>query len=1137
MKLLRAAVLLAILCPHKEVWCQSVALEIAANSEAAKAGIQAGDVIVRWRRGADGGELRNPYELALLEIETAGGSAVTLVGMRGRFEQAWTLNAMPWGLTITAPSVDGHAPASYLDGQRLAGAGQPAAAATFWERAALQAKGIEAVWLLSRAGEVYASARQGENSDRAFAAALQQSPEESAVRIQLERMWADACYQRNAWDQAKPHYDKALAEAERSESRGAQATVLWEIGRMFTDRRQPQQAPQYLRRALQIRQELAPDSVPVAQVVNSLGRAYLTAGDFKQAGQYFEQSLALFEKLAPGSAPMAAALQNLGIVALDLDQLEPAQKYFERSLAITVKLAPNGVLWANTATSLAQIARMRGDVGLAQQYLDQVLAIRRKMQPDSLFLSSALNGLGNLHEQRGDLALADSEFREALAINVKLAPDSREVAGTLENLGGLAQVRGDWDLALDDLRQSVAVWEKFAPGSVFWARALADYAQVLEHFGKYDEAEQQYRTVLKSLEEQKVGAASIARVREALGEVQERRGQGRLAGESYENAFAVLNRELPGSLGAAGAALHIAELARAEGQWERAGSYYQQSLSIAEGVAPDGEYVARSLHGLALAAQHRGQKDEAAVFFDRSLWTLESGALKAGGSEQSQAEQRAGYAPFYQDYLLFLTAANRLGDAFAVLERSRARALLNLLAERDFESKDVPADLDLERRKNAADYDRAQNEIEELSPERDKVALAALQARLHELTADRANIIEKIKRGSPHYAELRYPKPLNLEEAQAALDSGSVLASFAVTPQRTYLFVVRPKGAQQAISAFIIPVTEAALREKVRGFRDAIGARTFSSQATVAQEGRALYDLLLRPADSALISAKRVLIVPDGPLDSLPFASLRRTPNELLIQWKPLHTALSVTLYDQLKRDRRPDSSYRFTVAAFGDARYGAESASPQSFPGNGELRSALYGSDLRPLKFSRAEVEQIAALYPEKTELFLGPEATEERAKSLGTDVRYIHFSVHGLVDKDFPLNSALVLTRPAELESGKDNGLLQAWELYAGVRWDADLVVLSACKSGLGQELAGEGMFGLVRAVQYAGARSVIATLWSVDDRPSQILMTAFYRHLREGRSKDEALRTAQLELMTTKAWASPLYWAGFVLSGDWQ
>src|SRR4051812_13070584 len=130
----------------------------------------------------------------------------------------------------------------------------------------------------------------------------------------------------------------------------------------------------------------------------------------------------------------------------------------------------------------------------------------------------------------------------------------------------------------------------------------------------------------------------------------------------------------------------------------------------------------------------------------------------------------------------------------------------------------------------------------------------------------------------------------------------------------------------------------------------------------------------------------------------------------------------------------------------------------------------------------------------------------------------------------------STSVLSIPERLQDGRDNGLLQAWEIFEQMRLDADLVVLSGCRTGLGQEVSGEGLLGLTRAFQYAGAHSVLASLWSVDDRRTAQLMKCFYEHLVSGASKDRALQMAQIELLRARS-APPFYWAGFSLIGDWQ
>jgi CHAT domain-containing protein len=163
-------------------------------------------------------------------------------------------------------------------------------------------------------------------------------------------------------------------------------------------------------------------------------------------------------------------------------------------------------------------------------------------------------------------------------------------------------------------------------------------------------------------------------------------------------------------------------------------------------------------------------------------------------------------------------------------------------------------------------------------------------------------------------------------------------------------------------------------------------------------------------------------------------------------------------------------------LAAFGAPIYPSLA---RGVPADPQVREAVRrGLDLRSLPWSGQEVQTIAALYLQAL-VYLGREATEEKAKSLGPETRLVHFACHGLLDERFPLNSALALTLPEQEAEGQDNGLLQAWEIFESGRLDADLVTLSACDTALGREMGSEGLVGLTRAFQYAGARSVLASL----------------------------------------------------------
>ncbi|HEX2642708.1 MAG TPA: CHAT domain-containing protein, partial [Thermoanaerobaculia bacterium] len=348
------------------------------------------------------------------------------------------------------------------------------------------------------------------------------------------------------------------------------------------------------------------------------------------------------------------------------------------------------------------------------------------------------------------------------------------------------------------------------------------------------------------------------------------------------------------------------------------------------------------------------------------------------------------------------------------------------------------------------------------------------------------------------------------------------LLFYSVDEEGALLFAVKPAnpGASGAagFAAFRLPVKGADLKAQVETFRQTLIGDRLNAESLRAQ-GQRLYAELVRPAESFLERSERLLIVPDGPLHTLPFAALVRQDHRYLVEWKPLRFAVSVTALAELQKRRRPGEGQEGRgLVAFGDPLI-AKTAS--AYP---------------PLPQSRAEVEGIARLFP-GARLFLGREATEENARSLGPDARWLHFAVHGVLNAKLPTHSGLALSPPPAGSEEPGNGLLQAWEIMEDLRLDADLVTLSACDTALGTEVGGEGLLGLTRAFQYAGARSVLATLWGISDRSTAPWMSRFYRELRDGKSKDEAVRAAQVEQIRSPDGPYPFYWAAFQLYGDWR
>jgi CHAT domain-containing protein len=770
---------------------------------------------------------------------------------------------------------------------------------------------------------------------------------------------------------------------------------------------------------------------------------------------------------------------------------------------------------------------------------------------------------GNCHSHSSGL---DEYLRRILAIDERLAPVSRDVARDLDSLGQLVFSCGDWAGAEEYYRRALEVWQRVDPGSINVSVSFVQLAAVAHVRGDRTRADAYHERaraihpaqvpgsiddLLQSGDggrewpsaeevEGKLGPGFfyLAGTLVTLGDIANAHGQSARAEEYYQRALEI-EQKLGLSDTATRALVGLGKVVEKRGEVDHAEECYRRALAIEEKVAPGGISVPSILKRLADFLIKQGRTDEGVKYLAQRVDWVEESTAHLGGTESIRSGFRASRADYFLDLEDALVAQKQPQQAYEVSERFRARSLLQMLAERDLVfSTDVPADLQLTRKRNAAEYNGVQGEIAKIGATRDQKKIDELSRRLRELSAEREQIAERIKKTSPHFASLQYAQPLDLAATRQALDPGTALLSYSVGEEHTVLFVAQPAGSERGFSVFTLPVKEKELVAKVREFRRLIEQHKQGTDHGLVAPSQQLYDLLLKPAESLIAASSRLLIVPDGPLQLLPFAALRRSATEYLVDWKPVHTVVSATVYAELKKMRHSVDNKAVELAAFGDPHMPALGKDGIERSRNTELRFASErGFTFARLPFSRQEVEGIEALYPKRNLIYLGSEATEEHAKALGTNVRYIHFATHGLLDERFPLNSALVLTIPKKVEEGKENGLLQAWEIFEQMRLDADLVTLSACNTGLGQELSGEGLIGLTRAFQYAGAHSVLASLWNVDDFRTMQLMERFYTELKHGKSKDEALRAAQLELLHSPGGSPPYYWAGFSLIGDWR
>ena len=946
------------------------------------------------------------------------------------------------------------------------------------------------------------------------------------------RAWARArrLTRESRWSEAREAWAEALREG-----RGplAAARILREQGVCLTAMEDFTAAEGALHESLRRLRQTVPDSLDEAAAWHALGRLEQRRGDFRRSAEDLRRALALRSRLAPESLERVSTLNNLGIDAWYQGDLATARALYLQALGLVRRRAPAGLDEARVLNNLGLLAREKGDVEAAASYLGQAGGIWQRLDPGGQDLARNHVNLGALATDRGDFALADQYYREALRRFEARAPESLEVANILHNLGIVARERFDLSAADLLLRHALAIRRRLAPGSLDEAASLSSLATVSQDLGRLGDAEGFARRALALRSRHQPGSLDVAVSLAILAAIASRQGDLRQAASLSGQALAIHRRLAPGgTIHEIRLLIFLGSLDLRRQRWREAEARARQALAMCARLAPHSYLEAEALNLAGRALWRAGRQAEAAAFLTAALDSLEAQIGRLGGTEEARSSFQTLFSPLYENLIAFEIARGDAAAALQTLERWRARILLMQIAQRDLAfSADVPAPLLARQRALEREYEQAQGDLAAGGAR----ASQGVLVRLTRLRNERSELVDRIVRASPRYASLRYPRPLDLAAARRALDPGTVWLSYFVGADETYLFAVTPEasGREDGLALLRLPIGRGALAAEAAVFRGLIlrGKDHPEVEAALLIQGRKLYDLLIAPAAPWIARADRILISPDGPLHTLPFAALVRpgARPEFLLEWRPVHTTLSATLYAELKRHRRRGPAGGSTLIAFADPRLPAA-----SLPAAGEDDPPLrrYRAGLPPLPGAREEVRALAALFGRDALIYTGAAATKTRAEHLPRQPRYVHFACHALLDRGSPLDSALALAPDA----GGD-GLLAGWEILERLRLDADLVTLSACGTGLGREAAGEGLIGLTRAFQHAGARSILASLWGVSDRSTAALMARFYAGLRAGLPKDRALQEAQRQLLRGGELSHPYSWAGFELSGDWR
>ncbi|MFB2936905.1 tetratricopeptide repeat protein [Aerosakkonemataceae cyanobacterium BLCC-F154] len=946
---------------------------------------------------------------------------------------------------------------------------------------------------------------------------------------------------------ALDYYNQALPLYRAVGNRGGKATTLNNIGLVYDSLGEKQKALDYYNQALPLYRAVG-DRNGEAGTLNNIGYLYDSLGEKQQALDYYNQALPLFRVVGDRRGE-ATTLNNIGLVYNSLGEKQKALDGYNQAIPLYRAVGNRG----GEATTLNNIGGLYNDLGEKQKALDyynQALPLYRAVG-DRSGEATTLSNIGLVYNSLGEKQKALDYYNQALPLS-RAVGDREGEATTLNNIGLVYDSLGEKQKALDGYNQALPLYRAVGNRGGE-ATTLSNIGYLYDSLGEkqkaldyYNQALPLYRAVGDRNGEATI-LNNIGSMYQSLGEQQQ--------ALNYLNQALPLYRAVGDRSGEATTLNNIGSVYYLLGEKQKALDYYNRTLPILRAVG-DRRTEATTLYNFASLKRSQGNLTEALTDIEAAITIVEDLRTKIGSQElrQSYFATVQGYYQFYIDLLMQLHQQNPNqgydGQALYISERARARSLLELLTEATanirtgVDPKLLEEERNLQQQLNALENRRYQLQ----SGQYNEQELNEIKQKINNLLDQFKQLQAQIRTNSPRYADLKYPQPLNLQQIQQqVLDDDTLLLQYSLGKNRSYLWAV----TKNSITSYVLP-KQSEIEAAVKTFRESV---TKNNTATL-DTGLPLSKILLAPVANQL-GNKRLLIVGDGALQFVPFAALplpNSPTNPLLVQNEivTLPSASTVAIQRRQLQNRTPVAK---TVAVIADPvfnRTDSRITGNPPTPTNNTLselslnraaRNLGLGEDgggriFDRLQFTRTEADKILAFVPQ-TQRLQAFDFDASRQIATNPDLsqyQIIHFATHGLLDPVNPELSGIVLSLYDQNGKSQD-GFLRLHDIF-NLNLPAELVVLSACETGLGENVKGEGLVGLTRGFMYAGSRRVIVSLWSVNDAATSELMAKFYQKiLQGGKNPVQALREAQLEMWNSQDRRSPYYWAAFTVQGDWR
>lgn len=918
------------------------------------------------------------------------------------------------------------------------------------------------------------------------------------------------------------------------------ATVINNIGVIYKRMRMHKKALDYFNRALKMRiAHFGEDDLSVATSYNNVGIIYWMDGKYQEALFAYQKALDIRKSiLGSKHHEISKSLNNLGALQHSMGIYDAAlTSFFE---ALDIKIASLGKDHPEVAAvynNIGIIYQSKGELNHAKEYFLKVLEMFERADPkDYVSLSKIYNDIGVtfLYQKQYDNAL--NYFSQSFEIQKHMLRDKTpELAGSYSNIGFVYLEQERYDLALENFRHALRIQKTLLGerhpqvansygniGTVYWREGKLDSSLIF--------LQTAYRIREKMLDQKH---PKLVNNKNNIGSIFIKQGK-------FDSALSVL-----------------ADIIHKDSSdWQQA----LKDIGNRDDLLPGPElvktmsYIAKAFYFL--YSQDHSDKKNLQLSYDAYCSTIHLIEMILSGFVHPKDKQKL-LDQNFKDFEGAIQMAFRLGlykesdsllqQAFSFSERSKSIMLREYWRKQQIhQHADIPQDLltsinDLSSYTNNLKKARYQEQRKGL--EMDSVKLLDLQAHIYEAQSKRDSLIKLVETFYPAYFNLNFKREvITVTGIQETLSPDQSLIEYFQTENSIFVFLIQ----KDTFLVKQLPIPPK-FSEIITAFRHGMLHKYDSKIASISliespcnqayqQLAYQLYQILLEPLAPFLTEG--LIIIPDADLSYLPFDALLTDPWDgdtsatnlpFLIRKHRISYAFSATLLQEMQQKQVKPEKTLLAMAP--------------SFPlldGSGNKPHFASRGSFAPLIKNKAESKAVAELF--SGDVFLDQSATRATFLRLAHLYKILHLSTHGLLNDSLSQYSFLAFFDSTETSQLRPDdpypaeASLYLADLYH-LQLNAEMVVLSACETGIGNYVKGEGIASLARGFSYAGVKSIITTLWSISDQRSMSLMVFFYEFLAGGYPKDEALRLAKLRIIEEGVYNDPYYWAGFISIGDME